>query len=158
MDVKLAVSAQTTSKTDALIVLAIEGIRRADLEKPLSAAWDSGEITGKFLDFSLFHSVEGVPALRVLIAGAGKTGKLTPPLMAKLAGAAIRFLKGKGVRKASLLLDAEFAAADFVEAAARGAVTSVWEPDGLKTVRDDLPRNVQELTIVVPLASPDLEA
>ena len=158
MDVKLAASAQTISKTDALIVLAIEGVRRADLEKPLAGAWDSGEITGKFLDFSLIHNVEGIPALRVLIAGSGKPGKLTPPLMGKLTGAAVRFLKGKGVRKASLLLDPEFAAADFVEAAARGAITSVWEPDGLKTVRDDLPRNVEELTILVPSASPDVES
>ena len=36
-----------------------EGAQRPELEKPLAALYDSGEITGKFLEFTLLHGVAG---------------------------------------------------------------------------------------------------
>src|SRR5262245_12612147 len=113
MDVKLAPAGSTgsTFATDALIVIAAEGVRHPALEKPAASAWESGEITGKFLDFTLLHNVAGLQAARVLVAGSGKPGKLTVSNMAKLSGAAVRFLKGKGVRKAALLLEGDLATA-----------------------------------------------
>jgi leucyl aminopeptidase len=159
MDVKLAAAGDSLAvKTDALIVLAQEGVRRADLEKPLASLMDSGEITGKFLDFTLAHNIAGFAAARVLVAGAGKPGELTTARTAKLVGAALRFLKGKGVKNAALLLEEEAASAEFVEAAARAAVMSVWEPDRLRTAREELGKHVESLTILAGSGGAELKA
>jgi leucyl aminopeptidase len=159
MDVKLtAASASFAVKTDALIVLTQEGVRRPDLEKPLASVLDSGEIRGKFLDFTLLHNVSGFAAKRLLVAGAGKPEKLTPGGMAKLAGAAMRFLRGKGVKDVALLLEDALASAEFVEAAARASVTSVWEPDRLRTAREDLDKHVESVTILAATGDAGLSA
>ena len=148
MEVRLALTSAAATDTEALILLETEGSVRPDLQKALASSYASGEIKGKFLEFTLVHGVAGFKATRILIAGTGKPGKLTEAGMAKLAGAAIRFLKGKGLRNAALVLEGDFSSAGFVEAAARGAVTGNWEPDYLRTIREDLPRPIEKITIV----------
>ena len=158
MEVKLQRQAPPALKSDTLILLEIEGRRRSDLARPLSAAYDCGEISGKFAEFTLFHGVDGFSASRILVAGAGKPGKLTASGMAKLSGAAVRFLRGKGIAKAALALDAEFSGPEWIEAAARGAVVASWEPDYLKTAREDLGKHVAEFTIAVTNADAAAES
>ena len=155
MEVRLAPSGAAAIKADALVLLQPEGPGRPDLQKALASSYTSGEIKGKFLEFTLAHGVAGFEATRIVVAGIGKPGKLNTAGMAKLAGAAVRFLKGKGVNSTALALEGEFATAEFVEAAARGAVTGNWEPDYLRTVREDLPQPIAEFTIVA--AGPGLE-
>ena len=124
MELKLVQTEIPSLQTDALVLFETEGGRRADLAKPLAALYDSGEITGKFLDFTLLHGVEGFAARRVLVAGAGKPEKLDAAAVLKLAAAAIRFLKGKGVKNAAFAPDPAF-----VAVIAEGVLAGAWEPD-----------------------------
>ena len=111
-----------------------EGSRHAGLAQPLSAFYEAGEIAGKLLEFTLVHGVEGYRARRVLIAGAGKRDKFDAASLRKVAGAAIRFLKGKGVASVGFGLDSDgLNTPELVTAAAEGALSGVWEPDRLKT-------------------------
>ena len=53
--------------------------------------------------------------------------------MRKLAAAAVRFLKPKGIRKIAIALaDGAFTGADFVSAAVEGAILGDYEPDRYK--------------------------
>jgi leucyl aminopeptidase len=158
MEVRLALVGAAEVQCDAVIVVEREGQRRADLAQPLEASYECGEITGKLHDFTLVHGVKGFAAHRVLVAGAGKPGKLNAAGMARLAGAAVRQLKGKGIGSAALVLDGDLAVAEFTEAAARGALLALWEPDYLKTVREELPKGLRDLTIALPAGSTGLES
>src|SRR5256885_2003916 len=108
MELKLVRTDISALETDALILFEAEGGRRADLAKPLAALYDSGEIGGKFLEFTLLHGVAGFAARRVLVAGSGNPQKLDRAAILKLAAAAIRFLMGKGVKSAAFAPDPAF--------------------------------------------------
>src|ERR1035437_2169621 len=98
MDLKLVRSKVSEIEADAVVVLVPEGPPPPEFEKPLAALYESGEITGKFLEFTLLHGLEGYKARRVLIVGAGKRDdKFDDASLRKIAGAAVRFLKPKGI-------------------------------------------------------------
>jgi leucyl aminopeptidase len=133
---------------DALILLEFEGAPRTDLPAATAAFRESGEITGKFLEMTLLHNLAGFEARRVLLAGAGKRDKLETASFWKLAAAAARFLKGKGVSSAVIALEEGFDSEAWVSAAAQAFIEGVWEPDQLKTATDkDSSRTIAELTI-----------
>lgn len=75
MDLKLVRSQASEVEADAVVVLVPEGPPPPEFEKPLGTLYESGEITGKFLEFTLLHGLEGYKARRVLIAGMGKPEK-----------------------------------------------------------------------------------
>jgi leucyl aminopeptidase len=155
MELTLISSPAAALDAEAVVVLESEGSKRADLEKPLAAFYDSGEITGKFLDFALFHGVEGYKARRVLVAGAGKPDKFDAAALRKLAGGAVRFLKGK-VTAIAFALDAAADSAEYVAAVAEGALLGNWEPDRLKTGKEkEESKPIASVTIAV--AKPDTE-
>jgi leucyl aminopeptidase len=131
MQIKAGGAETAAVETDALVLLEAEGQRRPDLATPLAALYDSGEITGKALEMTLVHGVAGFKARRVLVAGLGKIEKADPTLMRKIAAAAVRLLKGKGVKSAVFALDV--ATERDVAAVATGLITGAWEPDRLKT-------------------------
>ena len=94
MELKLTTNDLLAVETDALILLETEGGKRAELAQTLAPLYESGEITGKFLEFTLLHGVQGLKARRVLVAGSGKPEKLDATGLRKIASAAVRFLKG----------------------------------------------------------------
>jgi leucyl aminopeptidase len=63
----------------------------------------SGEITGKALETVLLHFPEGMDAKRLLLVGAGKPGKFVVGDLRKVAGAALRYLKSRGVKNFAFL-------------------------------------------------------
>jgi leucyl aminopeptidase len=136
MELKLGRRPIAAAEADALILLETESGRRPELATPLAALYDSGEISGKSLEFTLVHGVKGLKATRVLVAGAGKPDKLDAAGLRKIASAATRFLKGKGVKSAIFALDGPAASPDSVAAVATGLLTGSWEPDRLKTNRE----------------------
>ena len=93
---------------------------------------ESGEVTGKLLDFTLLHGVSGVAAKRVLLAGAGKPDKFDPAEMRKLVAAAVRFLKPKGIKRIAIALEGASAGPEFAAAAVEGAILGDYEPDRYK--------------------------
>ena len=124
-------------ETDALVLLETEGQKRPDLAGPLAALYESGEITGKALELTLVHGVTGFKARRVLVAGLGKPEKLSAALLRKVASAAVRLLRGKGVKTVVFALEGSHADAAGVSAVATGLVTGVWEPNIHKTDKTD---------------------
>jgi leucyl aminopeptidase len=108
----------------------------------------AGEIAGKPLEMTLLHHVPGVAATRVLLAGAGKPGKFDPAEMRRLAGAAVRFLQARSVKKIALALDADFSGPEFASAAMEGALLGEFDPDRYKT--GDEKKSVDFFTLVVP--------
>ncbi len=131
---------------DALIVLVFEGSPESRF-----AAGDlaqSGEIAGKPLELTLLHHVNGVAATRVLLAGAGKPDKFTPPDLRKLVSAAVRLLRGKSVKTVAFEPDAAHSGAEFVSAAVEGALLGNYEPDRLKTL--DPKKSVEKFIVLAP--------
>jgi leucyl aminopeptidase len=158
MELTLISSPAPAVDADAVVVLEPEGAKRADLATPLEAFYDSGEITGKFLDFALFHGVAGYKARRVVVAGSGKPEKFDAAALRKLAGAAVRFLKGKGTAIA-FVLDEGCNSPAHVAAVAEGALLGAWEPDRLKTEKDkDDAKPIASVAIAVAGVSPELTA
>ncbi len=158
MELKLGRRSVAAAEADALILLQTEGGRRPELGTPLSALYDSGEITGKALEFVLIHGVPGLKARRVLVAGSGKPEKLDTASLRKIASAAMRFLKGKGVKSAIFAVDGAAGSPDLVAAAATGILTGSWEPDRLKTSREGVRVGPVSVEIVVESADAAIDA
>src|SRR5580704_8569133 len=102
-------------EADALIVPVFEGVKETRFGA--GELCDSGEVAGKPLEFTLLHHAAGSAAKRVLLAGAGKAEKFDSAEMRKLAGAAVRYLKPKGVKRIAIGLADGYAGADFAAAA-----------------------------------------
>jgi leucyl aminopeptidase len=63
--------------------------------KPLA---DSGELTGKFLEMVLLHYPQGLATKKLLLVGAGKPERFSHAELRKIAGAALRYLRSRGVK------------------------------------------------------------
>ncbi len=96
-----------------------------------------GELTGKSLEMVLLHHVAGLAAKRLLLVGAGKPEKFGVRELRKVAAAALRHLKCKGVRTMALLLPSDIPIADAVQAATEGALLGDYEADKYKTDKKD---------------------
>ncbi|MDE3197732.1 MAG: leucyl aminopeptidase [Acidobacteriota bacterium] len=156
MELKLGRPDLAVVQTDALVLLEAEGSKRASLERPLAAYYESGEITGKALEFTLLHGLAGYKARRILIAGSGKPEKLDAAGLRKIASGAVRFLKGKGVKSVVFALEGGAVSAANAAAVASGALTGNWEPDRRKT--KDPKKPVESFEIAVPEVSADVQA
>ncbi len=148
MELKLVSANPALLETDAVVLIETEGGRRPELAA-YGHLYESGEISGKLSEFTLLHSVPGISAHRVLLVGGGKAEKLDPAAVQRLAGAAVRHIKGKGVRTIAISLDGSLGGAAFVEAAARGILGGIWEPDVHKTKKASH-KAVESISIVVP--------
>ena len=123
---------------DALVLLAFEkdAPREAGFLKQadqLTSGWveevyASGEFSGKFGEIALLHRPAGFAARRLALAGCGKPGKFDAAQMRKIAGTAVRDLKGRSVRSIALVPDGAYAAEAF-----EGALLGEFEPDRYKT-------------------------
>ena len=155
MDLKLTRSKPSEVEADAVVVLVAEGPAPPELEKLLGALYTSGEITGKAHEFTLLHRPEGYKASRLLIAGTGKPEKFDTATLRRLAGAAVRFLKPKGNKSVAFALEDN---ADAVSAVAEAALLGAWEPDYLKTDKDDKEKAINSIFIATPTSGPVLNA
>jgi leucyl aminopeptidase len=145
MDVKLVRSAAAGLEADAVVLVEWDAGKR--LADKVPAIYESGEVTGEFLQFTLLHGVSSFTSRRVLLAGAGKREKFDTAALRKLAGAAVRFLKGKGVRNLVFALDDGLNGAEHIEAITRGVILGGWEPDRLKATKEPKPSEVENVTL-----------
>jgi leucyl aminopeptidase len=153
MELTLVRSRAPELEADAVVVLAWEGVRDPAVEEKFASLYDSGEITGKAHEFTLLHGFPGYKARRVLIAGAGKREKFDRAMLRRIAGAAVRFLKNKGVGTVAFAIeDAD------VAAAAEGAMLGAWEPDHLKTEKENKNHHIASIAIAVAKDPKTLEA
>jgi leucyl aminopeptidase len=93
----------------------------------------SGELTGKTLEMTLIHSPAGLKAARFLLVGAGKREKFDSAVLRKISGAALRYLKSRGVHKFALAVREGNATEDSAQAIAEGLLAADFESDKYKT-------------------------
>jgi leucyl aminopeptidase len=116
---------------EALIVPVFEG--RPESRFGAADLIASGEVTGKSLELTLLHHVAEVAATRILLVGAGKPEKFDASEQRRVAGAAVRHLKSKSIKRVALALDPAFAGPEFAQAAVEGAILGDFDPDNYKT-------------------------
>ena len=142
------------AETDALIVPVFENSRETRFGA--GDLIDSGEISGKPLELTLLHHPAGVTATRVLLAGGGPAEKFNPNELRKLAGAAVRFLKAKSIKKIALVLEGGLADDTHACAAAEGALLGDYDPDIYKTDGDR--KIVESFTLIAQVGGAAVEA
>src|SRR5271169_506418 len=122
MNTNLSSSAPSQLETDCLVVVTLDRPEKdkGEKDKPSlsvecadaaarEAAKDviaSGEVTGKMFETTLLHRPEGLKAKRLLLVGGGPAKNFSAAELRKLAGAAVRTLKGKSIRSFAFALPA----------------------------------------------------
>ena len=131
-----------------------------DDKSVLNAAADllaSGEVTGKMLETTLLHKPPRLKARRLLLLGGGKAKSFSPAEVRKLAGAAVRALKAKGVKSIAFVAPSSFSSqadpkaqrgdmTDAVKAIVEGAYIGNFEPNYYQRDRED--KKIDKLVIV----------
>src|SRR5208282_4876770 len=174
MNTKLSPSVPSQLKTDCLVVVVLDSSKedRSEKDKPApsvecadaavrEAAKDviaSGEVTAKAFETTLLHRPSGLKAKRLLLVGGGKAKNFSAAELRKLAGAAVRTLKGKSVRRFAFALPENgIAPAEGVRAIVEGAFVGNFEPGYYKSDRKDNDQKIEAVTIVVPGDTKPLE-
>ena len=107
----------------------------------------SGETTGKMLEVTLLHHPAKLKAKRLLLLGGGKAKSFSAFGLRRLAGAAVRTLKARGIRSFAFLApDSGMKAEEAVKAIIEGAFVGNFESDTYKSDRKD--QAIDALTIV----------
>jgi leucyl aminopeptidase len=97
-----------------------------------------GELTGKPLEMTLVHAPRGLKAARLLLVGAGKREKFDTAVLRKVAGAALRYLKSRGVKQFAFVFRENEPVEAAAQAVAEGALTANFESDKYKTDKKDV--------------------
>src|SRR5205807_2457980 len=100
--------------------LEFEGSPNGALKSHLQTAYDAGEIAGKSMEMILLYGVPGFRAARVLLAGAGKRERFGTNELRNVISAAIRHLKSRKIRHATLALEPGYSTPEHVQAAIEG--------------------------------------
>ncbi|MGB8011804.1 MAG: leucyl aminopeptidase [Terriglobales bacterium] len=172
MKTNLSSSAPSLLETDCLVAVVLD---RGEKDKPApsvecadAAVRDaakeviaSGEVTGKSFETTLLHNPAGLKAKRLLLIGGGKAGKFSAAELRKIAGTAVRTLKGKSVHSFAFVLGGVTSAFDGVRAIVEGATIGDFDPGYYKSDRkgkDKDKERIDSLTIVVEGDSKALES
>ncbi len=132
----------TKDKTEATVETSDSAVRQAAAE-----VMASGEVSEKIFETSLLHRPAKLKAKRLLLLGGGKAKDFTASDLRKLAGAAVRFLKPKGVRSFAFLIpEGDLKPEDAVKAIVEGAFIGNFDPDTYKSDRKD--QAIESVTVV----------
>jgi leucyl aminopeptidase len=175
MNTNLSSSAPSQLETECLVAVVLDRSEKDKSEKNnpapslecddaavRDAAKDviaSGEVTGKTFETTLLHHPAGLKAKRLLLIGGGKARNFSAAELRKLAGAAVRTLKGKSIRSFALAMPENgVPAAEGVRAIVEGAFVGNFDPGYYKSDRRDSDQKIDAVTIVVQRDSKALES
>jgi leucyl aminopeptidase len=99
----------------------------------LSKLAASGELTGKMLETTLLHYPQGLAAQRLFIVGAGKKKKFGTAELRRLAGAAVRALKTRQVKRLAFLVREKDRSEAAAQAVVEGMILANFDSDTYKT-------------------------
>ena len=142
MHITLETKSISTLADDAVVTYLFEESdpiqgRVAELDKLtgglLARLAKSGELTGKSLEMTLVHAPAGLKTPRLLLVGAGKREQFNPATLRKVAGAALRYLKTRGVHKLAFALREGDLTEDAAQAVTEAAIIADFETDKYKT-------------------------
>ena len=112
----------------------------------------SGEMNGKPCSTALVHRPSGLAAKRLLLEGAGPRGKFSAAELRRMAAAAARALKPKGVRKLAFAGIAGLEPAAAAQAIVEGVEMGAFEVDVYKT-EGRAEGAIDELILALPAAA-----
>ena len=156
MNMSLDTKPYAELETDALVSCVFEDCdfatgRLGDIDKStnglLATICKSGELTGKPLEMTLIHAPVGLKAARLLLVGAGKREKFTNAALRKIAGAAVRYLKARSVKRIAFLMGESDSPEQSAQTIAEAALTADFETDKYKTDKKT-DKSVESLTLV----------
>jgi leucyl aminopeptidase len=156
----LAVPAEVDTECLAVVVLDGSKKDRGAKDKPevaittgdgavSGAAADilaGSEVSAKLFEATLLHRPAKLKAKRLLLLGGGKAKDFTSSELRKLAGAAVRFLKPRGIRSFAFLAPEGIAGEEAVKAIVEGIFVGDFDPDTYKSDRKD--QAVEAVTVV----------
>ena len=142
----------TKDKPEVTVESNDEAIKRAAAE-----VIASGEATGKNCEVTLIHHPTGLKARRLLLLGGGKAQSFSGFELRRVAGTAVRALKGRGLRSFAFLLpQASLSPEQAIKAVVEGAFVGNFDADTYKSDRKD--QKIDELTVVASGDAAKLQA
>jgi leucyl aminopeptidase len=162
MNIQLALTPPAQIETGCLVVVALDHGEKSKNEARLQNSDDalqaataevlsSGEFNGKMFETLLLHHPQGFKASRLLLVGGGKAKNFTTHELRKLAGAAVRSLKPKGIRSFAFLLPDAPPPVESARAVVEGAFVANFDPDSYKSDRKD--QRIDEVTVLAPASA-----
>ena len=133
----------TQLTTSALAAYNFEGapassgtVERLPLEtrNQLEQMQTAGELTGKAFECTILRWPAGMAASKLLVVGAGKSDKFNEAHLRNLAGAAVRYLRARGVRELAWILGSTEAGA--MTSVVDGVLVADYDPDTYRTERN----------------------
>jgi leucyl aminopeptidase len=106
----------------------------------------SGEVTSKPFETNLLHKPAGLKAKRLLLVSGGAAKKFSSYDLRRIAGAAVRTLKCRGIRTFAFIAPPSIPAAEAVRAIVEGALVGNFDPDYYRSDRKD--QKIDALTIL----------
>jgi leucyl aminopeptidase len=106
----------------------------------------SGELTGKPFETNLLHKPANLKAKRLLLVSGGGAQKFSAYDLRRIAGAAVRTLKSRGIRGFAFLTPTGIGAEEAVRAVVEGAYVGNFDPDYYRSDRKD--QKIDEITIL----------
>ncbi len=106
----------------------------------------SGEVSGKPFEINLLHKPAGLKAKRLLLISGGLAKKFSSYDLRRIAGTAVRTLKGRGIRSFAFIAPPSIPAEEAVRAIVEGALVGNFDPDYYRSDRKD--QKIDALTIV----------
>ncbi len=158
MKITLSTSAPAELETDALVAVVLDkgekekpqaGVDSADaaVKEASAEVFASGETLGKPLEITLLHKPTKLKAKRLLLLGGGKAKTFGALELRKLAGAAVRALKSRGIKNFALVAPETGVKPDeAVKAIVEGAFVGAFDSDTYKSDRKE--QKIDSITIV----------
>jgi leucyl aminopeptidase len=115
----------------------------------------SGEVAGKPFEINLLHKPAGLKAKRLLLISGGAAKKFAGYDLRRIAGAAVRTLKSRGIRSFAFIAPPSIPAEEAVRAIVEGALVGNFDPDYYRSDRKD--QKIDALTILTTGDKPALE-
>jgi leucyl aminopeptidase len=105
-----------------------------------------GELTGKPFEINLLHKPAGLKAKRLLLLSGGSAKKFSSYDLRRIAGAAVRSLKSRGIRSFAIIAPSAIPAEEAVRAIVEGACVGNFDSDYYRSDRKD--QKIDALTVV----------
>jgi leucyl aminopeptidase len=107
----------------------------------------SGEVTGKMFESTVLHHPAKLKAKRLLLLGGGKANSFSAFELRRLAGAAVRTLKARGLRSFAIVApETGLKADEAVKSIVEGAIIGNFDSNTYQTDRKD--QKIDALTVV----------
>jgi leucyl aminopeptidase len=143
MQIQFEAQPQSSITTDAIVAY-VFGEKEARIEGPVAELdrasggkikplADSGELTGKPLEMVLIHYPQGLAAKKLLLVGAGKPDKFSHAELRKIAGAALRYLRARGVKSFAFIAGEKEQTPAAAQAIVEGLLHADYDSDKYQT-------------------------